>query len=107
MSRAITNNTKSPIYEGNRMIMPGDTQVFPDLPAPPAPAAAAVDDDIAAIQKFSVKDIVHGLPALPDADLDRLEALENASATPRKSLFEALAHERLARANAKQDTGDQ
>jgi len=105
--RAVTNNTNSPIYEGNRMIMPGDTQVFPDLPEAQAPAAAVVDDDLAAVQKFSVKDIVHGIAALSDADLDRLEALENASATPRKSLFEAIAHERLARANAKQDTGGQ
>lgn len=105
--RAVTNHTNSPIYEGNRMIMPGDTQLFPDLPATSAPEAAVVDDDVAAIQKFTVKDIVHGLPALPDVDLDRLEELEKASATPRKSLFEALAHERLARANAKQDTGGQ
>ena len=78
MGRSITNNSKSPIYVGNRMIPAGDTQYFPELPAADAPAAAvaaAAPDGMAELQQHPVKAIVEGMAALTDAELTRLEQL--------------------------------
>ena len=103
----IENNGQMPIYVGGVMIPPGETRHFEDDMLPPefrAPAEVQAEpeslDPLLAVLEGTVAQIKHGLPDLSDEELDRLEMLE-AEGKARKTLIEAIAEERLRRAEAK------
>lgn len=104
----VTNNGKMNIWVGGQMIPPGETRHFEPHHVPPeyrpAPATAAPaepetpDDPLEIVRAGNVKEVTSALPALSLEDLDRLEALENASETPRKGVLSAITADRLRRA---------
>lgn len=103
----IENNGQMPIYVGGVMIPPGETRHFEDDMLPPefrAPAEVQEEpealDPLLAVRNGTVDHIKLGLPDLNDEELDRLEMLE-AEGKARKTLIEAIAEERLRRAEAK------
>lgn len=103
----IENNGQMPIYVGGVMIPPGETRHFEDDMLPPefrAPAEGQAEpealDPLLAVLGGTVDHIKLGLPDLGDEELDRLEMLE-AEGKARKTLIEAIAEERLRRAEAK------
>lgn len=104
---AVENKTAMPMYVAGSMIPPGETRHFPCYQVPehlrPAPSATAEPeaeevDSLADLVGHSVKDIVEALPQLSDAQLLRVLELDEADGSPRKTLHEAVAAERLRRA---------
>jgi hypothetical protein len=100
-----TGNTNR--YIGGVCIPPGETRMIdarllpPEPPDEPAPPAA---DPIGDLLKLSVKEIVADLGEFDDETLARIEARELADETPRKTLLDAIAQERLKRADAAAET---
>lgn len=101
---AYYNDKPYPVHVGGKMILPGHCREV-DAAAVQIPVATAEaagpeqGDSVLDLLDGSVKDITAALPGLSEADLDQLEAAEQAGKT-RKSLLEALAAERLRRAQA-------
>lgn len=107
----VVNNTASPMFFGGRMIPPGEGRDVPllylpahlqDAPAPaPAPAAPNLDEQLLALLTMpgGVKAIALQLPELTHEALSRLDELESAAATPRKTLLAAVVAEQLRRAD--------
>ncbi len=110
----IINTTAMPIYVGSNMVPPGETRDFPESQVPlhlrpqeeAAPAAPEQPADlIADLLKLTVKEVVEAFDALSDEELDRIDELENADGSPRKTLAAAIAEERLKRAAANDAPG--
>lgn len=111
----IENNGDSPMFVGGRLIPPGGGRLFEASEAPPEyhPAAGAVAEepagDPAALldahvneeRKHSVHDLKLQLPNWSHEALVRLQALEGADETPRKTLLEAIGDELIRRADDK------
>lgn len=108
MKIPVHNPKDHPIYVGSTMILPGETRHFdahdPQLPAHlrPKPETDAAPDEpadaMAALLQLGVKDIVAEFDLLKGDELDRMEALEIASESPRKTLLSAISEEKLKRA---------
>lgn len=101
-----TNSTKKIVHVGNVTIFPGDTrEVDPTLlPGHKAkqPAEQLDVNPILALLDGSVKQIADALSGISAEDLDALELAEEAGKT-RKGVLEAIAEERLSRADAAQE----
>lgn len=100
----VTNNTDTMLHIGGKVIRPGETRdvdesLVPDELKPVAAQAAtdAPEDPVLALLDGSVKEIAEALAGLSDADIDALEAAEEAGKT-RKGVLAAIAEQRLARA---------
>lgn len=100
----IENRGKTTIYVGGRMIPPGETRHFPEDEIPPefrqpaeTRAEPAAADPVQEFLAASAAQITGGLDVLSD---QFLEAAENAEmgGKARKGVLQALAAERLARA---------
>lgn len=101
MERPWTNTTDRIQHLGGKMIRPGATRDVEETLLPGfAPAAAAVEPDMDAVLELlegSVDTVKEAVPRLENEDLDRLEAAEIAGKA-RKGVLEAVANERLERA---------
>lgn len=109
MKIPVHNPSAMPIYVHGAMILPGETRHFDEQDVPthlrPKPVAEAEPEQappclMAQLRALGVKDCIEAFPDLADDDLAELEALENAEATPRKTLIAAIAEEKLKRAAA-------
>lgn len=107
----VHNNTRMAMYVGATMIPAGETLHFDerDVPAHLRPAKAAeaapeqAPDPMAELLADGVKKIEAKFPDLATADLEKLNALERAAESPRKSLLAALDEELLNRAIAEEE----
>jgi hypothetical protein len=80
----VTNNTKMPIYVGAAMVPAGETRLFHEHEVPvhlrPAPEVAAPEapkaDPVVELAKLPAKEIIAGLDALTNEQLDQLAAIE-------------------------------
>lgn len=106
----IHNTGKTNRYIGGICIPPGETRMIdarllpPEAehaPEPDAPAADPIGD----LLKLSVKEIIADLGEFDDETLARIEARELEDKPPRKTLLDAIAQEKLKRANAAAETG--
>lgn len=104
MQKAITNDTREPMFVAGTLIPPGETRVFTgdDIPpehreAAPPPVEEAPKDRIAEIAEMSVKLIIAVLADLTDEELDRLKAIEEGD-KQRKTLIAAIEEAKLERA---------
>lgn len=107
-TKHIENNTPNTIYVGGKMIDPGCGRDIDERDLPPehrdAPvvlvvAGLSLDDLLADVLKESVKEITHQLAGLTHEALDRLAELEHEAKHPRKTLLEAIADEKIRRAD--------
>lgn len=107
-TKHIENNTPNTIYVGGRMIAPGEGRDIDERDLPPehreAPvvvveAGPSLDDELAALLKGSVKEVAGTLGALTHEALDRLADIESGYTHPRKTLLEAIADEKIRRAD--------
>lgn len=108
-TKNIANNGADTIYVGGKMIPPGesrdiDESLLPaemqDPPAEPVAAAPSLDELVIAELVRPVKDVIDGLAALTQEALERMETLEAEAKKPRKTLLEAIAAEKVQRADA-------
>lgn len=109
----VTNNTAMPIYVGAEMVPAGETRLFHEWlvpehlkPAPEAPAEAAAEDAppdvVAELSEKPAKDVIAGIEALTDEQLERLGDLEQARGDKvRTTVLAAIAEANLKRAEAK------
>ena len=109
---AYTNTGKTSVHIGNKTIRPGDTREVDETLVSgyksPTAKQAPVEGELDLLLKGSVKDVLAGLEALSDHDLDALEALENAAKPPRKGVLEGALKEMLRRADlGASETADQ
>lgn len=111
MKIPVHNPEDHAIYIGTSMILPGETRHFDKHEVPrhlwpkddSEDAAPEPADLIADLLKLTVREVAEAFADLSGEDLDRLESLENASPSPRKTLLSALTEERLKRAAAEPD----
>jgi hypothetical protein len=119
--KPITNPGNTSRYVAGRLIAPGETRLIPQDELPPnlheggildqnEPESAEVggeeqqnpstdqDKALKELLEQTVPSISEALPKLSAEDLDRLEQLEEAAEKPRKGVLEAVAEERLNRA---------
>jgi len=99
----IHNSGQTNRYIGGICIPPGETRLIDARLLPPEPAAepdAPVADPIGDLLKLSVREIVADLGEFDDETLSRIEERELAAGSPRKTLLEAIAQEKLKRADA-------
>lgn len=102
----ISNNGKTPVFVGGRMIPPGETVTFEAHELPPEYRLASVNevanvdgnDPLLALVDLSIGKLALGLPALSEEELARLESLEEAKEKPRAGALAAITEERLRRA---------
>ncbi len=107
----VENKGASPMYVAGVMIPAGETRHFEDAELPPEfrPAVAgevvppAPAHPLAVLLAGSVREIVAGVDALSDAEIDALIELEEQSERPRKTLLAELAEVQLERAGARTD----
>lgn len=113
MKHPVTNEGTTNLHCGETVIRPGETRMIdehlvppdrlrPEVPVAPKPAEKP-------LVEHNATDIIAALLDLPAADLDALEAAEQAKgAKARKGVLEAIATERLRRAAANEggDKGD-
>lgn len=108
-TKHITNNGTDTIYVGGKMIPPGegrdiDEGLLPaelqDKPVEQAPAEPNLDELVTAELGKPAKEVIDGLAALTQEALERMETLEGEAKKPRKSLLEAIAAEKVQRADA-------
>lgn len=116
MDIPVHNDKDHPIYVGSSMILPGETRHFdehdPDLPHYLRPEIAVEEaapefDAMVELLKLSVSAIVAEFDLLNAEEIDRLEAIENASESPRKTLLAAISEEKLRRAAMRTDAATQ
>jgi len=113
MMIGVENKGASPMYVAGVMIPAGETRHFEDAALPPEfrPAVAgevvppAPAHPLAVLLAGSVREIVAGVDALSDAEIDALIELEEQSERPRKTLLAELAEVQLERAGARTDGG--
>lgn len=113
MKIPVHNPNDHPIYVGTSMILSGETRHFDKHELPkhqwPKEDGEAVEmqpaDLIVDLLKLTVREVAEAFADLSGEDLDRLESLENASPSPRKTLLSALVEERLKRAASDEDAG--
>lgn len=113
MKIPVHNPNDHPIYVGTSMILPGETRHFDKHELPkhqwPKEDGEAVEtqpaDLVADLLKLTVREVVEAFSGISGDDLNRLESLENASPSPRKTLLAALVEERLKRAASEEDAG--
>lgn len=101
---AVSNTGSSPIFVGGYMIPPGETRIFSESQVPPEylkPAVVADEpapfDPLGDFLTGKADAVKVGIPALSDNELARAEVLE-AEGKARKGVLEAIAAEKLARA---------
>ncbi len=106
MRLPVTNHGTTMLHVGGKVIRPGETRhidesLVPDDLKPAASQASedAPDDPLLALLDGSVKEIEGALAGLSSAQLDELEAAEEAGKT-RKGVIAAITAERLHRAEA-------
>lgn len=105
----VTNTGDTAIYAAGVLIPPGETRMVEALQlmttsaGTETPAAAPATDSVLDLLDHSVKDIIAALPEVSDEDLDTLETAEQDGKT-RKGVLEALAAERIRRAQATETT---
>ena len=100
MNKVMHQNTgTTPIYVGGVLIPPGSAREVPAyaVPAAAPEAASPKEDPVLILLDGNVKEVTEALPALSDADLDRVEVAETAGKT-RKGVLEAIAADRIRRA---------
>lgn len=109
------------MFVAGRLIPPGETKVFAENEVPahlkpasmPAPLPSEPEDKLLELLDQGVREIAKaiearnpdGTPVLSSDELERLAAAE-ANGKTRKTLMEALNHERIRRANEAQDRED-
>lgn len=107
-TKHITNDGPNTIYVGGRMIAPGEGRDIDERDLPPelreAPVVAvdvgpSLDDILGDVISQPVKDIAAVLGQLTHEALDRLAELEHEAKHPRKTLLEAIADEKIRRAD--------
>lgn len=107
-TKHITNDGAEIIYVGGKMIPPGEGRDIEEALLPPehrdAPVREAdkqpsLDELLAELLHKPVKDLIDGLGNMTQEALERLETLEGESKKPRKTLLEAIAAEKMARAD--------
>lgn len=112
------NTGDAPIFVGGKMIPAGAGRDIPIALLPPElrkPAAApevpsepSLLEQVEGVRKQSVKLITEQLPGMSSESLDMLLELENQQANPRKGVADAVAAERIRRADeALQTRADQ
>jgi len=105
MSQIPYSNTKDhPVHIGNKTIMPGCTreveaELHPDY-KPPATAAETVSSLLDQVLDGKVKDALELIPLLSDEELSAVEEQDN-----RKTILQAVAEERLSRAQTDPEPG--
>lgn len=114
MKIGVENKGASPMYVAGVMIPGGETRHFDEAELPPElrPGAQPADelpppDPLGEILQRSVRDILAGLDALSDDDIDALIDREEATKQPRKTLLAGLAEAQLLRAAARMDPASQ
>lgn len=101
----IENKGQNTLFIGGMMIPGGETAHFEEDDLPPEyrraaePLAEAALDPLGDLLEGNVHEVVDGLSVLSDDFLARLEVLEG-EGKKRKGVIEAIASERLARAEA-------
>lgn len=101
---AYHNPKKHVVYVGGKAIQPNQTREIDEVDHPdykrPDQAETPVEDALAALSAGKAADIAKAVPALSDADLIALQALEDerAESKQRKGVYEAIATEQLNRA---------
>ncbi len=103
----VTNNTKMNMHVGSNIVPPGETRDFPESQVPhhfrpvekaeEAPAPAPQTDPLAELLNGTVKAVTAALPAMADADIERLGELEQAGQA-RKGVLGSIADVLLNRA---------
>ena len=105
----VKNSGKNPLPVAGRLILPGETRFIEEQEVPPhlrpnAPEPAKAEppaDPIKALLKGKVPEIVEAIPNLSDEQLDQVEQAESAKKNPRIGVVNAIAVEKLKRADAK------
>lgn len=99
----IHNDGKNSRYVGTVCILPGETRHVDERLLPnkskPRPAPAPQADPLADLLDAKVTDIIPALPDLSDEDFQRLAAMETEKDKPRVTLVNAIAEDRLRRAD--------
>jgi len=105
---AYTNNTKRPIYIGNKCIQPGGTRPVEETLIPlNKPQAIDQEPALEDAESILLKDILTGnvqhvlnsITALTDDELNTLKELEDESDAPRKGVLEGILVETLKRSS--------
>lgn len=107
-TKHITNDGAEIIYVGGKMIPPGEGRDIEEALLPPehrdAPVQEAdkqpsLDELLAELLHKPVKELIDGLSGMTQEALERMETLEGESKKSRKTLLEAIAAEKMARAD--------
>lgn len=107
-TKHITNDGAEIIYVGGKMIPPGEGRDIEEALLPPehrdAPTAQqdappSLDEMLAELLHKPVKELIDGLGGMTQEALERMETLEGESKKSRKTLLEAIAAEKMARAD--------
>lgn len=108
-TKHITNDGPNTIYVGGKMIAPGEGRDIDERDLPPelrdAPvvvveeAGPSLDELLADMLKGSVHVVVGGMSRLTHEALDRMAEIEGEAKHPRKTLLEAIADEKIRRAD--------
>lgn len=103
--RYFENKGNSPMYVGNTMIPPGEGKVVEvpvaaDAEPPPQDTGPSLAEQIGELLDLSIPKIAEQLPELSLEALDLMEDQERAGKT-RKGVMDAIAAERLRRADEK------
>lgn len=103
------NTGDAPIFVGGKMIPAGAGRDIPLALLPPElrqpaatpaePGEPSLPELVENVRKLSVKLITEQLPSLSSESLDMLLELEAAQASPRKGVVDAVAAERIRRAD--------
>lgn len=108
-TKHITNDSAEIIYVGGKMIPPGEGRDIDETLLPPEHRDAPADDEkqppsldelLAEELKKPVKEMIEGLGGMTQEALERMEVLEGEAKKPRTSLLQAIATEKVARADA-------
>lgn len=107
-TKHIHNPGPNTMFVGGKMIPPGegrdiDESLLPAEHRDTAPAEAekqpSLDELLADLLKKPVKELIDGLGGMTQEALERMEALEGEAKKPRASLLQAIAAEKVARAD--------
>ena len=107
-TKHIHNPGPNTMFVGGKMIPPGEGRDIDESLLPPEHKDAPVEEEaktpsldklLAEELKKPVRELIDGLHGLTQEALDRMEALEREAAKPRKGLLEAIATEKVARAD--------
>lgn len=103
VKKYIENTGPNAMFVGGCMIAPGEGREVethePEEAAPAQEQGPSLDAQLAEELTKPVKELIAGLAELTQEALERMEQLEGEAEKPRKSLLEAIATEKVSRAN--------